>query len=1173
MMRLEELREGLSVRGVISTRVARIEKVTPFGNLAVQVAYRDANGVLREALLYREDEGKLYPAEAESTLFSANAEDFKLAAEAQRIGLAYLFDPYTAIRTSTIEPLPHQITAVYQEMLPKLPLRFVLADDPGAGKTVMAGLLIKEMLIRGDLKRCLIVCPGGLCEQWQDELRDKFGLSFIILTNDLFEAALTRNAFNEHALCIARLDKLARDEDVKAKLRQSNWDLVVCDEAHKMSAQYTGGEAKYTKRYQLGQLLGEITENLLLMTATPHNGKPMDFQLFMALVDPDRFGVSHGGVAENEDVSDVMRRLVKEELLKFDGTALFPERKAFTVSYELSGIERDLYESVTRYVSQEFNRADRLDGKRRNSVGFALTSLQRRLASSPESIYQSLKRRRKRLESQLDNLKRGRSERDALCVDGAFYEIEGLDDDFDADELSASALEDMEASFVDSASASETIAELEAEIATLRSLELKADRLRDSGKDRKWEELSRLLQDDGHMFDGEGARVKLIIFTEHRDTLNYLSERVSSLLGDVQTVVTIHGGMRRDDRRSAQTRFTQDRRVRVLIATDAAGEGINLQRAHLMINYDLPWNPNRLEQRFGRIHRIGQTEVCYLWNLVASDTREGQVFERLFSKLNEEREALGGKVFDVLGRVSFGEKSLRDLLVEAVRRGDDPAVRARLNQVVDTAFDPAAVKKLIEDYALTDEFLDPKDVLAVKEDMERAEARKLEPHFIGSFFVTGIKRLGGRIARREFGRYEIARLPKQVTVEAERLGFDGVGGAYERIAFNRDGVAIPDFPVAEYVAPGTPLLEALREAVNIEVGDSLTRGSVLIDDSDWGEDPRLLVVIETAIRDDVPTRTGEEHIASKSLSFVELSEKGEARSGGYAPYLDYRAPTEGQRVLIDGYVTCSSWIDESLETRAMGYALERIVPEELRRARELRAVRIDKVARAVDQRLTAEVRYWDARAAELKQKEDSGKVSARLNSANAAVRAEELSSRRERRLNRLAQERELTSLPPRVLGKALIIPRGLMCRLSGQEIDPSQRSARKLIEAVGMHAVMSIERSLGHEPRDVSADNVGYDIESHVPVDKGNALLLIEVKARAEGADTVTVSRNEVLCALNKREGYVLALVEVGSSSVRTTYLAHPFSASLDVAADAVTYSIKKLLAQGKVLLQREEVR
>src|SRR6202162_2015875 len=409
---LEEIARGSAVRGILPDGIVTISDVRWIGTVAIELTYKDAAGQLGHELLYRDRESTLEVViVGRPWSFDGDGAAFRLVSEANRIRLAYLFDPLLAVHTSLVDPLPHQITAVYGDMLPRQPLRFLLADDPGAGKTIMAGLLIKELLIRGDLHRCMIVCPGNLAEQWQDELYQRFQLPFEILTNDKLESARTGNWFSENPMAICRLDKLSRNEDVQAKLANTDWDLVVCDEAHKMSATFFGNEVKYTKRYRLGQLLGQLTRHLLLMTATPHNGKPEDFQLFMALLDSDRCEGRDRDGSHTIDVSDMMRRLVKEQLLKFDGTPLFPERRAYTVSYKLSDAEAALYKSVTDYVRDEFNRADSLDNEgRKGTVGFALTILQRRLASSPEAILQSLRRRRERLERRLREeqiLKRG----------------------------------------------------------------------------------------------------------------------------------------------------------------------------------------------------------------------------------------------------------------------------------------------------------------------------------------------------------------------------------------------------------------------------------------------------------------------------------------------------------------------------------------------------------------------------------------------------------------------------------------------------------------------------------------------------------------------------------------------------------------------------------------------
>src|SRR5512145_826665 len=407
-MKLEDLRPNAAVRGVLPDSLVTVVSVQWFGSEAVELTYKAPEGKLANELLYRHDENRIEVVEqGRPWSFDGDGGLFRLVSESHRIRLAHMFDPVLAVHTSMVDPLPHQITAVYDAMLPRQPLRFLLADDPGAGKTIMAGLLIKELIARGDLSRCLVVCPGSLAEQWQDELYRRFHLPFEILTNDKLEAARTGNWFLETNLIIARLDKLSRNEDVQQKLQAPDcrWDLVVCDEAHKMSATVFGGETKFTKRYRLGQLLSGLTRHFLLMSATPHNGKEEDFQLFMALLDGDRFeGRFRDGVHQVE-VSDLMRRMVKENLLKFDGTPLFPERIAYTVPYKLSDAEARLYKEVTEYVREEFNRAEALQNdKRAGTVGFALTILQRRLASSPEAIYQSLWRRKERLERRLREL-------------------------------------------------------------------------------------------------------------------------------------------------------------------------------------------------------------------------------------------------------------------------------------------------------------------------------------------------------------------------------------------------------------------------------------------------------------------------------------------------------------------------------------------------------------------------------------------------------------------------------------------------------------------------------------------------------------------------------------------------------------------------------------------------
>ncbi len=1171
LSKLEEITVGSHIKGIVEGDTVTIVDVHWYGSNVVEITYKDSSGDSETQLLYREDEPTIQVSTQHLPWsFDANPADMKLASEAYRISIAHLFDPYLAVHTSDVRPLPHQISAVYQEMLPRVPLRYVLADDPGAGKTVMTGLYIKELIARGDLNRCLIVSPGSLVEQWQDELYTKFNLKFDILTNGRIDSSVSGNIFTEVNYSICRLDKLARDEDLQAKLSVTDWDLIVVDEAHKMSATIWGGEIKYTKRFKLGRLLSKVARNYLLLTATPHNGKDEDFQLFLSLVDPDRFEGVHHNLPAVTDVSDVMRRLVKEELLNFDGTPLFPERKAYTVNYSLSPQEAELYNEVTDYVREEFNRADRLNSERKATVGFALTILQRRLASSPEAIYQSLRRRCDRLEQHLEE-----ESKDKKIAENS---ISNWDENSDEDDFTPDEQEVMEDEFVDQASAAATIQELKAEIQTLKRLERMANAVRISGVDRKWEELSKLLQDDAFMFGKNGKREKLIIFTEQKDTLNYLTEKVRSLLGDHDAVVTIHGGMSRKDRKNVEQLFKQDKDVRILIATDAAGEGINLQVAHLMINYDLPWNPNRLEQRFGRIHRIGQMEVCYCWNMVAAETREGYVFQQLLSKLEEERKALGGKVFDILGKVTFNNKALKDLLVKAVRYGNDPEVKAKLNQVVDKSMDSETFRKLIKENALTDDVMDIHTVNTIKEDMERIEAHKLQPHFIQFFFMEAFQSLGGRIQPREKGRYEISFVPYGIRTRERGLNSsEPILKRYERVCFDKEYCDIAGKQHADLICPGCPLLDAVIDIIREKDADVMKRGAVLVDDNDFSTKARLLFYIEDAIQDGTVLNNGKHRIISRHIHFVELKEDDSIVNAGYAPYLDYRAPDSEEYTAIKAWMDNQSWLRDSVEEKAKEYAISELIPKHFTSVKKQRLGMLDKTEKSVKERLTAEIQYWDYRATDLEQKEAAGKTNAHLNSKLAARRADELSVRLDKRLTEIGREKKISPLSPMITGGVLVIPKGLLHHLVPKTYsDPGLfgQGDRRAMEYVGMNAVMQIETSFGYQPKDVSADNVGYDIESFIPEklrkkSDSNALRFIEVKARRKGAITVTVSKNEILTALNRPEEFILAIVEVDGETTHTVYLKHPFKNAPDFTAASINYNIEDLIQEAEFLYQK----
>jgi len=783
----------------------------------------------------------------------------------------------------------------------------------------------------------------------------------------------------------------------------------------------------------------------------------------------------------------------------------------------------------------------------------------------------------------MEVLQRGGQTAPILPADLPALDAEDLEDLEDAPDNEVKATEE---EILDQATAARSIAELRAEIETLKGLESLALGVRRSGTDTKWRELSTLL---GEIFTtaaisgsvaepvipyGAGAiprptpslHQKLVLFTEHRDTLNYLESRITTLLGRNEAVVIIHGGMGREERMKAQESFKHDPEVQVLLATDAAGEGINLQRAHLMVNYDLPWNPNRIEQRFGRIHRIGQTEVCHLWNLVAEETREGDVYRKLLEKLEQARQSLGGQVFDVLGKLQFEGKLLRDLLIEAIRYGDQPEVQARLTTVVEHALDRDHLQDLLEDHALVHDAMDLSRVHRIREEMERAEARRLQPHYIESFFLEAFRYLGGSARQREPRRYEVTHVPAPVRNRDRLIGTgEPVLPRYERIAFEKSLVTPQGQPLAAFVCPGHPLLDSVIDLTLERHRDLLKRGAVLVDERDTGTQPRVMFYLEHAIQDASLTRSGERRVVSRRMLYVELDANGATRHVNYAPYLDYRPLAKGEpsvEAILDR-PECA-WITRELEKKAQGHAVVNIVPEHLAEVRGPKLALIAKTEAAVKERLTKEITYWDHRAEQLKLQEQAGKTGARLNSGEARKRADLLQGRLQKRLEDLKLEAQISPLPPVVLGGMLVVPKGLLMAMTGQAAAVSAAPADTQASAARARAiVMEVERSLGFEPTDREFEKLGYDVESSVP--GTGKLRFIEVKGRVTDAPTITVTRNEILYSLNKPEDFILAIVEfLDGDSHRVHYMRQPFQREPDFGVTSVNYDFAELLARAE---------
>ena len=1155
----DDLTAGRRLAGVVADSEVVVVAAEIHGASSATLTYRTGGGQLGERVVTTDDLNTISEVAQRRWTFDGDGAAFRLASEARRMKWAHLSDPFAAIDTSNIEPYPHQIEAVYNRFLTQKPLRFLLADDPGAGKTIMAGLLIRELMLRGDVARCLVVAPGSLVEQWQDELWDKFSLDFELMSRGAVEASRTGNPFLEKNLLVARVDQLARAEDLTAKVQVSDWDLVIVDEAHKMSAHQYGNELKKTKRFLLGEVLRERTRHFLLLTATPHNGKNEDFLAFMTLIDPERFA---GRLRDGEvpDVSDVMRRLVKENLTTFDGRRLFPQRHAHSLNFELSEPEDALYQAVTSYVREGMNRAARMqeegDKRRGIMVGFALAGLQRRLASSPAAIYHSLRRRTERLKKQADELRH-------LAATGEPIPIMELPkgvrigdlEDFDFDDYADDELENLEDFVIDAASAAATAEELDIEVAELEVLVKLADNVRNSGVDTKWIELRDLLRSD--RFLGEESSGKLIVFTEHKDTLTYLTDRITAELGRPEAVVTIHGGVKRHDRRTLQDRFRVDPTVRVLVATDAAGEGINLQVANMMVNYDLPWNPNRIEQRFGRIHRIGQKRPCHLWNLVAHKTREGKVFERLFDKIEQQRKVYGDQVYDVLGD-QYVNTSLQDLLIRAIREDVDPAHQAFMEEVINQEIG-GQLEDVLRERALVSGLADPTANDKIRDLMERSRTRRLQPWFVEAFFTEALKESGGRITPREEGRFEITRVPASVRSHADpRLG--AVHDRYDRVTFNKAHIDRDGADRADLVSPGTPLLSAVVDKVLADHGHTLQSGALLLDSDDPSTEPRLLVYLDHSVTDGRQVH-GQRQLVSRRFQYVEIDRHGNTLDPGSEPYIGYGPVPDDLRERLFGHLDLD-WADQAAESAARDWAIEHMAGPHFEEMNVVTGERIAKTREAVRERLEGEIRFWDQRAEELKAQELAGKKP-RVNSGRARSRADELEARMARRRLELDQEADLHNNPPTIVGAALIVPQGLVDQLDGTPPAPDAVADKMETDRRAVAAVLAAERTLGRNPEAQVHNNPGFDILSIDP--ETGIHYFIEVKGHLPQTTEISVSAQQVQKAKANPDRWRLAVASVPTDpdeEPAVRYLLEPFRDTvMHFAQTKVPLNVANLLA------------
>lgn len=1081
---LSQLTEGTVLEGPHWTEPVRILTAKARGGrIEIQAVGTHTQKLWQKLLKPEEFDGTVKVTQAgQLAALDGDPTHFRLAAEAHRIRLAFQYDPHFAVSVSQVDPLPHQIDAVYTHLLTQPRIRFLIADDPGAGKTIMAGLTIKELKFRGLIERTLIITPANLTDQWRRELHDKFGESFDVINRPRISGSYGRNVWEDSSQCIASVDFVARQDDILAMLRDSHWDLCIVDEAHKMSAYRYGTKVEKTQRYQLGEFLRDHTDHYLFLTATPHKGDPDNFALLLQLLDQDLYVTGQIlAEASAHDENRIMVRRLKEDMKKFDGSPCFPPRHVETLPYELSGDELTLYDAVTEYVQNNFQRAEAADNR---NVGLALTVLQRRLASSLRAIRLSLERRRKRLQD-LQKLGRLKQEYGELPED--------LDDLTEAERWR------FEDDIVERLTMAENMAELEAEIEELDRLVRMARQMERSNiKETKFEELRGVISQ--HI---SGRQERLLIFTEHKDTLDFLVEKLTNLGFDS---CTIHGGMPLEKRIDAEREF-YEKKPSVLVATEAAGEGINLQFCSLMVNYDIPWNPNRLEQRMGRIHRYGQQHEAMIWNLCAINTREGEVMDRLLTKLDDMRQALGSdRVYDVIGEIVPAprfDSLMKDWLS---RRRTMTEILAELDLQTDEE-QVARLKSDMQDKALGSRYI---DMSKLAHDVQQSRENRLMPEYIEKFFIEAYRSFGGTVSplTGRKGCWSISRVPPDLRKLPESLErkYGKIGTKYPQFTFDKDLVV--GYTDLEFVGPGHPLFEGVVERVLREYGPSLRQGATFYNAD--ASQPTVMWLLKCGVEDGRGTVVGERLFA------IHLTDDEFSKSQPYA-LLDLKPPDES--TLVPQAVRQAA----TEEDRIIDWAVDDVTPKyfgeiEDRRTKEL-AIK-EKYVRKSLQFLIGEsiqkIARYDEQLRQIRDEKDPSRLNIQGNRAKEDARRNELSHRLKTRLEEIEQESHLSERPPEVLGVAVILPapQEVVRSVEGMESDPE-------VERIAIEVSMQYERDNGRTPVSVEKENCGWDVTSLLG---GEPSRYVEVKGRA-AVGGVALTPNEWIKAQRFGKDYWLYVV------------------------------------------------
>lgn len=1080
---MNQIKQGHILEGPFWPEKVRVVSVKTMGEKVLIEAVGVETRQFYNPILSMEELRRIRVVEEKPFSFSADGEAFFLYLEAHRIRNAFQFDPLYAVNVSQIDPLPHQIEAVYHYIMQNPSIRFLLADDPGAGKTIMAGLLLKELKYRGLVERTLVVVPGHLKDQWLREMKDKFQENFTVADREVMRSEWGQNIFTNRNQVIVSMD-FAKQDDVMFALKDSKWDLCIIDEAHKMSAYKYGEKINKIQRYNLGELLSPLTRYILFLTATPHRGDPENFRLLLDLLEPGFFANTAmlSESIQNKDNPLFLRRL-KEDLKDFEGAPIFPPRKVNTIKYFLTDDEQRLYNEITEYVKEHFNKALR---KEKRNVAFALTILQRRLASSVRAVRKSLERRLKRLKELSE---KGRP----LQEFGYRYNEEYLED------LEEKERWQEEEELLQKLTSAETLEELKEEIVRLEELVNLAKEVEKKEIETKLNKLKDVMNDENL----NQTETKLLIFTEAKDTLEYLVEKLKKW---GYSVTFIHGGMDLSSRIKAEEDFNNTS-VQVMVSTEAGGEGINLQkRCWIMVNYDIPWNPNRIEQRMGRIHRYGQQHEVHIYNLVAVSTLEGRILEKLFEKLSSIREHLGSdRVFDVIGEVLVG-RSLKDLIVDAI------ANRRTMEEILkdfERIPDEEAIRKVKEASleALATRHIDLTKILG---EQRKARENRLVPEYIEEFFKRAAKAMNIKMEKRQDGFWRISSIPFEIRNQPYefKAKFGEVQREYAKVSFDKDKAFRAQ---AEFVAMGHPLLEGVVGAVLARYDETAGKGATFLDPE--GKKDGIIWFYEAEVKD------GKNETVGKRLFAIYQGANEQSLSLGNPAILWDLKPLSNN--------------EECQGTELSDYNLEEVKSFVIQGLEDYKKELLEKRERDAQIKEKYGIRSLESMIAESEgklasyyERQMSGENVPEATIQNEKRKRDDLERKKQRLLKEIEAEVHLYPTEPKLIGVVRVIPGKLQAEMVSDE----------KIEQIGMKFAMEYEKAQGRFPEDVRLKNLGYDIRSR---DAKENYRYIEVKARAkEGA--IALTPNEWLMAQRLKNDYWLYIVINASANPELHVIQNP---------------------------------